>query len=98
MCRNPAWRRARDVGRWYLDGWSSSGCETGGNGQHGVDLVGVSTRGRTRPARLLFPSVTDLAIRRYQTSFLVLRAADRPTGLVQALRKRLSKPESTCFS
>jgi nucleotide-binding universal stress UspA family protein len=66
--------------------------------RHRVDLVVVSTRGRTRCARVLLPSTTDLAIRRCQASFLVLRGADRPVGLVQALRERLGKAEELHFS
>lgn len=66
--------------------------------RHGVDLVVVSTRGRTRLARLLLPSVTDRAIRRCRASFLVLRSADRPLGLLQAARQCLGRPEDVHFS
>jgi nucleotide-binding universal stress UspA family protein len=63
-----------------------------------VDLVVASSRGRTRIARWLLPSVADLAIRRCQTSFLLLRTADQPVGGVRGLRECLSRPADWQFS
>jgi nucleotide-binding universal stress UspA family protein len=65
---------------------------------HGVDLVVMWTRGRTRSSRLLLPSNTDLAIRRCPTSFLVLPTSGRPVGLLQALCERLRTREDAHFS
>ncbi len=67
-------------------------------GRHGVDLIVMTTRGRTRPARMLLPSITDLSIRGSQASYLVLRGADRPVGLLPALCQRLDQRDEPHFS
>jgi nucleotide-binding universal stress UspA family protein len=63
-----------------------------------VDLVVASSRGRTRFARWLLPSIADLAIRRCRAAFLVLRTSQRPVGLLSGLRERLNTPADVHFA
>jgi nucleotide-binding universal stress UspA family protein len=63
-----------------------------------VDLVVISSRGRTRSASWLLPSITEQVIRQCSVSFLVLRATNQPLGLVQGLRERLREPVDLHFS
>ena len=64
----------------------------------GADVVIMSSRGRSRSAGLIHPSATESAVRQCRTSFLVLRSADKPLGLWQALQERLRANDTIQFS
>lgn len=66
--------------------------------RYGVDLVVMSTRGRTRAASLIHPSGVERAIRQCHAPLLVLKSSDPPLGLGGALRERLSEPDGLQFS
>jgi nucleotide-binding universal stress UspA family protein len=66
--------------------------------QHSPDLVVMATRGRTRLARALLPSVTEAVVRNCACATLVLKSHERPLGLTGAFRERLHTPGNVQFS
>jgi nucleotide-binding universal stress UspA family protein len=66
--------------------------------KQGADLIITSSRGRTFASGFVQPSITEQAIRQSRTAFLVLKAAEKPVGLWQAIRERWHKHDDLQFS
>jgi hypothetical protein len=58
----------------------------------------MTTRGRTRAARLILPSETEQSIHQCSAPFLVLKSSGPPVSLGEALRERLAAPDGLQFS
>jgi nucleotide-binding universal stress UspA family protein len=56
--------------------------------RHSPDLIIMATRGRSRAARKLFPSVTAATLRHCSAAMLVLQSPGQRLGLLAALRSR----------
>lgn len=66
--------------------------------QNRVDLVVMSTAGRTHLSRLICPSIVDRTIRDCDAAVLVLRSTSQPLSAMQAIRERLRRSEELQFS
>jgi len=66
--------------------------------QHGVDLIVMATRGRSRAARWILPSVTERTIHLWSGALLVLKSPGAPLGFASALREQLRDAAAPQFS
>jgi nucleotide-binding universal stress UspA family protein len=66
--------------------------------RQGADLIVMTSRGRTRAARIALPSVTEGTLCQSRAACLVLKSADSPIGLWQALRERWHRADGIHFS
>ena len=64
--------------------------------QHSPDLVVMASRGRSRIARLMLPSIVAATIRNISSPLLVLRSG-QPVGFRTALRERLASEDDPHF-
>jgi len=63
-----------------------------------VDLIILSTRGRSWPARLLLPSVAERASRQASASVLVLKNSESPLGFLRALGEKIRAQDTLRFN
>jgi nucleotide-binding universal stress UspA family protein len=66
--------------------------------RHSVDLVVLSTRGRSPVASLMLPGTVETAIRKWTGAALILKSAGTPAGLLRSLWERLCRTEDPLFS
>ena len=66
--------------------------------RHAVDLVVMSTRGRSRLAARFLSSVTEVALREWPGAMLVLKSPGATVRLRDALRERWKRAEDPQFS
>jgi nucleotide-binding universal stress UspA family protein len=63
-----------------------------------IDLVVLSTRGRSRLASLLMPSIAERTARQSPASILVLKKSDSLLGFFGALSEKMRRTESLPFN
>lgn len=65
--------------------------------QRAIDLIVMSTRGRTALASLVLPSVTEQTVQGIPVAVLVLKQQANPIGFFRAVGKKLARPVDVHF-